>query len=212
MTAALVIAVKVQAPICILAAALHIRSDNRLAGFHITRDAAERIRMPDIQHLSLRKYFAGIAVGLLALLVGTMVYLMDRPPEAVPFFSRWSLAHLTPGVFGSFGQSLPAFAHVFAFSILTAACLGFRQRSTMCACVAWCLIDLAFEAGQHASVAPVIAELVSTTFDGMPVLVDASGYFTNGTFDLMDVASIVAGAIIAYSVALRLARRTSNDH
>ena len=154
--------------------------------------------------LSVRFALAGL--GLMVLAAGCLVYLVDRPAESVPFFRLVSLAHLTPTIFGSVGQSLPTFSHVFAFSLLTAACFGLRRNAALAACLGWCLIDLAFEIGQHDAVASRLSEWMLESRFGF--LASANGYFESGTFDLVDLVSIVAGAAIAFIVTRRAGSRS----
>lgn len=70
---------------------------------------------------------APIAIGLGVLFLGMLVYLVDRPPEQ-SFLFDLSLFQLVPTLFGSLGQSLPTFTHVFAFSLLTVAMLTSTKR------------------------------------------------------------------------------------
>ncbi len=67
---------------------------------------------------------AQIVIGLAALLLGTMVYVVDRPGDQSFVPSAISLVPFTPSVFGVVGHSLPTFTHVFAFSLFTAAVLA----------------------------------------------------------------------------------------
>ncbi len=70
---------------------------------------------------------AQIVIGLAVLLLGTAVYFLDRPWEQTIFVpGDLSLFPLTPSVFGVIGHSLPTFAHVFAFSLLTIGDRCFR--------------------------------------------------------------------------------------
>jgi len=82
-----------------------------------------------------------VAVAFSVLMLGTLVYVLDRSSESVPFFSAISLADTLPPVFGRMGESLPTFAHVFAFSLLTAAWLGRGRRNAVAACLGWFGMD-----------------------------------------------------------------------
>lgn len=160
--------------------------------------------MPQIPWLQL-------CAGIAALLVGTSVYVFDRPAEAIPFFHTISLTAVTPSVFGPLGQYLPSFAHVFAFSTLTAALLGNTRRAAASACFAWCLVDTAFELGQHGFVGLQITEAISAVVAYKPILVQLDHYFLHGTFDPKDLVSIVVGAVAAYFASLRTSAAGS-DH
>jgi len=141
------------------------------------------------------------------LVVGSLVYLLDRPADSVPFFSAISLHGLSPGLFGRIGEHLPTFCHVFAFSLLTASWWGGGQRVALTACLFWFGIDTAFEAGQHAEVADHLVRLLPGWFKHLPILRHADAYFLSGTFDVWDLISIAAGAAAAFLLAtLKLPR------
>ncbi|MBP1741275.1 MAG: hypothetical protein H6Q48_3568, partial [Deltaproteobacteria bacterium] len=65
-----------------------------------------------------------ILVGLGGLCLGALVYLFERSPESYGFGAivRDSLGFVRPHrmVFGVLAHNLPSFAHVFAFSLITA--------------------------------------------------------------------------------------------
>ncbi len=89
---------------------------------------------------------AQIVIGLTALLLGTMVYVVGRPWEQTSFVpGDLSLFPLTPSVFGVIGHSLPSFTHVFAFCLLTAAVLSHAKRTAIGVCLGWFLVAAAFE-------------------------------------------------------------------
>jgi len=139
-----------------------------------------------------------VAFALFVLVVGTLVYVLDRSGDSVPFFSLVNIAHLLPSIFGRMGDSLPTFAHAFAFSVLTAVWLGGHERARLSACLMWFGIDTAFEAGQHPQVAERLAQFVPGWFEHLPILEQADSYFLSGTFDAGDLISIAAGAAAAY--------------
>jgi len=132
------------------------------------------------------------------LIVGALVYVLDRPADSVAFFSTISLDDVFPSLFGRIGQHLPTFCHVFAFSLLTAACLGGESRAALSACLIWFGIDATFEVGQHSRIAEYIIPMIPDWFESLPVLEHTKSYFLSGTFDVWDVLSIVVGAIAAF--------------
>jgi hypothetical protein len=150
---------------------------------------------------------AGVWIALGVLSAGALVYLTDRPADAVPFFEIANVADRVPNLFGRLGQYLPNFAHAFAFSLWTAALFGYRRAATTAACLGWCLIDLAFELGQHAAVGPYLSDRTPEIFERIPGLAHADNYFASGTYDLADVTSIMAGAAGAYLAARWLGKR-----
>jgi len=160
-------------------------------------------RTPKRWHTGPAALWTQAALGALALAVGVLVYVLDRPAGQVPFLSALNLADATPVIFGVVGGSLPTFAHTFAFSLLTAAWLGGGKRAGLWACLTWFGIDSAFEIGQQPEVAVRLVELVPGWFEYLPFLAQADSYFLSGTFDTWDLASIVLGAAAAFFITGR---------
>ncbi len=151
-------------------------------------------------------------VGLFTLAVGTLVYLTDRDPMLVPFFSGVSLYELTPSLFGIQGLSLPTFTHVFSLSLLTAALLDTPRFSPLVVCASWLVIDLTFELVQH----PLIVEHLSGAMDAGPawfsVFEPVRRYAVHGTYDPLDLLSIVVGAGLALAlISLLSGSRAGNE-
>lgn len=143
-----------------------------------------------------------IAVGVLAL--GVLVYLLDRPAGSAPHLSALHAFAAWPEYsFGRLGQHLPTFAHVFGFSVLTAAWLGPSWHAK--ACVAWLATNATFELGQHTDVARMIGYLVPPGREPAPLASALASYARNGTFDPWDLVSMGVGAFAAY-VLLRYPR------
>ncbi len=150
---------------------------------------------------------AQLVLGLAVLLLGTLVYLVDRPPEQAFLPSAFSLFDVTSCVFGRLGGSLPTFAHVFAFSLLTEPLLGGGKRTAIATCLGWTAMEAAFELGQHPALAPGLVKLVPSWFEQIPVLEKTGRYFLRGTFDAGDMLSIALGGLAAYVVIRRTQRR-----
>lgn len=140
-----------------------------------------------------------ILVGLFALLLGGVVYIIDRPPERIYFLHEtFSLYVHGQHHFGVIGNSLPTFAHVFALILITAGLLSVRKRNLIYVSVSWFVIDLAFEIGQHPVAATRILPIIPDWFRQIPLLENVPSYFIHGTFDILDVVSIILGAVAAY--------------
>ena len=65
-----------------------------------------------------------ILIGLSVLLLGTLVYVVDRPPDQTYFVYsnpfNISLFKTLPNLFSHIGKALPSFMHVFSFILITA--------------------------------------------------------------------------------------------
>lgn len=143
--------------------------------------------------------------AVLALLLGTAVYVFDRPAGTAYLLPAWlSLQDSGVRPFGAFGASLPTLAHAFAFSLLTALVLPRGAGNAALACGGWAALETLFELGQHPSVSPLLARAIGERFSGIPVLDHVVPYFKGGVFDGMDVLFGLLGALAAF-VVLRLA-------
>ena len=141
-----------------------------------------------------------LAIGLTVLLLGTLLYILDRPPDQTSMLSGLSLFQHTPAVFGSLGHSFPTFAHVFAFCLLTAGLLGDTKKNAVLICLGWFYLDAAFELGQTQPVAESLRPFIPQWLEYLPILQQTKSYFVNGTFDVFDLISIAVGAVTAYFV------------
>jgi len=146
-----------------------------------------------------------IFIGLLVLIIGSLVYIVDRPPGQTYFIyeSRVgiSLYNTLPNLFGGIGNILPDFSHVFAFILITAGILSAKKTGCMVMTIFWFLTEILFEFGQKFG--PAAADLVPVWFESIPFLGNTSVYFKNGTFDWLDTAAILAGSACAYFVLIK---------
>lgn len=140
-----------------------------------------------------------ILIGATALLLGSLVYLIDRPPDQTYFIYSsnitMSLHKTLPNLFGAIGNSLPAFIHVFSFSLITAGLFSCRKRACVIVCLSWLFVDFAFELGQKYSALPL--KIIPDWFNGIPFLENSADYFRCGTFDMLDLAAITLGGVAA---------------
>lgn len=144
----------------------------------------------EIRLLSRSALLPGL-VAVIVLFAGLWIYAAERGPQATLFLAAINFSQYAPSIFGALGGSLPTFAHVFAFSIFTALIIGQTSRAALYASLTWFFIDISFEIGQHAAVAPSVASALSP-------IGSFTSYFTAGTFDPLDMASIGVGAALAY--------------
>ncbi len=150
-----------------------------------------------------------ILTGTIALLFGTLVYLVDRSPDQTYFvdksFVNISLYHILPGLFGIIGNSLPSFAHVFSFILITAGLIASKKSQFIIICLSWFLIDAVFELGQKFST--IFIKFIPDWFTSIPFLENTGDYFVRGTFSFGDMAAIIIGTISAYFLLIITSER-----
>jgi len=145
-----------------------------------------------------------ILIGMSSLIIGTLVYLVDRSPDQTYFLYKSSvkisLHNTLPNLFGFIGNSLPSFIHVFSFVLIAAGLLSCQKRGCLIICACWFLTDVIFELGQKFNLWS--SKIIPDWFGGILFLENTKNYFTRGTFDYFDLAAITLGAIVAYFVLL----------
>jgi len=142
--------------------------------------------------------------GLIVLLFGALVYLVDRPPDQTYFVYsspfNISLFKTLPNLFGHIGNVLPSFIHVFSFILLTAGILSCRKKGFLIICLCWFFIDCIFELGQKFN--SLSLTIIPDWFSGVPFLENTKNFFLYGTYDLNDLIAILIGTVVAYLVLL----------
>ena len=140
------------------------------------------------------------SLAILALALGILVYVLDRP--TVYFLpGAWGLAGDLLW-FGRLGGYLPDGLHVYALILLTAAVAPTPTR-ILPICALWFAIDSLFELAQHPTLAPHVVAIQPAWFAQLPILENSTNYFLHGTFDPGDLIAIVIGTAAAY-MTLRL--------
>jgi hypothetical protein len=148
-----------------------------------------------------------VATGALG--VGVLVYVFDRQAEFVYFLPDWLSLHTQAGsIFGSIGDYLPTFIHVYAFILLTVIVAVPAITKLIPVCLAWFTLDTLFEVAQIDAIARWIAMHTPSWFNGIPFLENTADYFLMGTFHVFDLASIAMGTLAAYLTVSILTRRT----
>lgn len=141
-----------------------------------------------------------ILTGATVLLFGILVYLVDRPPDQTYFVNKSiiniSFYHILPNLYGIIGNSLPSFAHVFSFILITAGLIASKRRDFIIICLFWFSIDSVFEVGQGFSA--LFIRFVPDWFASIPFLENTVDYFVHGTFSVGDMVAITIGTITAY--------------
>jgi len=143
-------------------------------------------------------------IGLAGLVLGSLTYLIDRPPDFTCFVHnspvRISLHSIFPPLFGSLGNYFPDFIHVFSFILITAGIISSRKRGYLVICLSWFFVDTLFELGQRFH--SMTIQLIPRWFKEIPLLQNTDNYFLHGTFDFADLAAITTGAAVAYFILI----------
>ena len=146
--------------------------------------------------------------ALLALLIGTSVYLVDRDWATVQFLASFAaLRGEQANFFGALGQVLPAVCHAYAFTLFLILALGQTRCARFLGASGWFLLAAGLEVLQ--------AERVSAALSGLAALLPESrgfssiiNYAVNGRFDPGDVLAAALGCAAAFLVASVLEART----
>lgn len=141
-----------------------------------------------------------ILIGVAGLLIGALVYLVDRAPDQTYFVYNSSINlsfyNVLPNLFGPLGNSLPAFIHVFSFILITAGLTSCQKKGYLIICLSWLIVDISFELGQQFDALAV--KIIPDWFVGIPIIGNTENYFLQGTFDFFDLAAIMTGTATAY--------------
>ena len=148
-----------------------------------------------------------VIAAVIVLTIGVLVYLLDRSGTSIYLVpDSWSFGAGVPPVFGVIGNTLPTFAHTFAFILFTSALLMPWRWSAVVACAGWWVVASLFEIAQSDAWAKTIAAQVPDWFAEWPLLDNVAGYFIGGRFDPFDLLSIGIATVCAF-VAIRLSAR-----
>lgn len=143
--------------------------------------------------------WAYIFIGLIALIIGVVLYVYDRQMSSVYFVPDILNQHKSgTSVFGLIGYYLPSFLHVFAFCWISVGILGNNPERVMFICLFWLFVDGNFELAQNDAIASVIVPFIPDWFKGIPFLENTAAYLLKGRFDPVDLAAIYIGAITSY--------------
>ncbi len=166
-----------------------------------------------IKHLKAQRIVTNrrqVLIGIAALLLGSLVYLIDRPPNQTYFVADLGVDinfyNILPNLFGLIGKSLPSLIHTFSFILITAGLLSSRKKDYLIICLCWLLVDSAFELGQKFN--SFISNIIPNWFAGVPFLENTENYFIMGTFDFFDLTSIGIGAVLAYFILVATMERS----
>ena len=148
-------------------------------------------------------------IAIAVLVVGICVYAFARPAATSPLSAWLSIPLGLPTTITVITNSLPTFSHVFAFALLTSAWLGGTLRAGAWGCLTWLLVDSLFEFGQHDLISGIVVRLSGNGSGNNALVNHASAYLASGTFDALDLMSIVLGTAAAFLVVYGTSKRYS---
>lgn len=144
-----------------------------------------------------------IALGLGALFLGSLEYIIGRPADAshigriISELAGNFLFRID--IFGFLGGFLPDFIHPFSFALLTMALFPTGDRKVRgIICLFWLSIDILFEIGQFFN--KQIAELMTKLFSPNAITNIFTNYFAKGTYDHLDILAICFGITAAFII------------
>ena len=146
-----------------------------------------------------------LAIGCTLLLLGVLIYMLDRNSEQVFFIYAFKLPYFHHPeyrkMFGEVSMSLPSFLHGCSFSLLTCAFLPLQnKRNCFIVCLIWAIIDILFEFGQL--IKPFTSTDIPPFLSNNKVFMVTINYFRYGTFDYMDILFAILGCVCAYFIII----------
>lgn len=119
--------------------------------------------------------------GLLSLLIGTLVYLFNRPPQSTYFLpEKFTFYQDTTSSFLILTGSLPSFCHVLGFSLVVLA-LKPNSKYIGITCLFWLMVNIFFELSQQPQFTNTL-----TNLNNIPLANLIKNYAKHGTFALSD--------------------------
>ena len=153
--------------------------------------------MPQTRFVNLKQF----ALGAVSLGLGVLVYALARPAGSVDFLPQSLTLHASvPPLIGQVVGSLPTFTHTLALCLLSAAVLENWRVRAGAVCLAWFLVEVAFEVGQQQRVSAWLIPRIPAWFDQVWWLANSRSYFARGTFDPADILLAATGATLAVMV------------
>ena len=153
-----------------------------------------------------------LLLGILFLLAGTMVYLVDRPIGSTYFLYKYRsiqiFFHQMPTLYGKLGMFAPEFFHPLAFSLISMSLISSRKSKVMI-CFIWFSIDSIFELGQKFGIE--LAENLPKWCVTVPTIKGFIDFFVYGTFDFYDLVAIGLGSLTAFLILELESKKGENN-
>jgi hypothetical protein len=110
---------------------------------------------------------------------------------------------------GSLGNALPVFFHVAGLSMITAAFTSGTRKQCLLICFGWFTINAIMETGQKYK--DIGLRLTPDFFNHLPFLEATRAYFSNGTFDPLDICVAGIGALTAFCLMVFTKPKVSHN-
>lgn len=155
-----------------------------------------------------------VLIGLLGLFLGFATYIFSRPPDTIYFISKYFFhvdhSEAIPSILRVIGNYFPDFIHPFAFILITSGLIAsYNRRCHLLICLCWFLLECFFELGQHFKESYL--RIIPSWFDNVPFLENTKNFISYGTFDVIDVLSILAGTVSAFFVLSTTSERSKES-
>lgn len=139
--------------------------------------------------------------SLVALLVGSAVYLLDRAWASTTFLAPLEAWQPEPRVsFGPIGYSLPSLLHAYAFALLIILALWPARHARQAGAMSWLLVASGLECLQTGAMQRLIVDGPGA-IAALPFADSFHDYIVNGRFDGIDLLATWAGVLVAYLVS-----------
>jgi hypothetical protein len=143
-----------------------------------------------------------IFTAVLALLLGTAVYILDRDWSSSLFLAPYNnYQQRKYTVFGVLGGNLPSLMHAYAICVFLLAALWPWPRMRPWVCLMWFLIAAFLECIQHRAVCMWLFDH-ERLVDKIPLVETLKGYAMQGQFDIVDLIASGIGCLAALIVTL----------
>lgn len=146
------------------------------------------------------KIIALSAAGLLLLLSGVYIYLVDRSPGDLYLLSEYPVVHGEGRHFlAGFAYRLPVFLHIAGFSMLTRIFFPGSARADYLVPLSWGSLNILLEFGQlyHTDVLPAFS---GSSYMWKETRVVVFQYFQDGVFDWLDILSAALAVVLTWII------------
>jgi hypothetical protein len=135
-----------------------------------------------------------------ALILGTSVYVFDRPVDSARLIpSIFHAQYTDEKLFGRIGFFLPSLLHIYAFILFTVVTIKPTAYGLLLTCLSWFGIEAIFECLQHPLAAQFIAQKINNTILNHSPFTLLQEYAASGVFDPKDILGLGIGAVAAFT-------------